>query len=78
MPKKGAKERREPQAHVSSTHTISNNHVTPILHAALTGPPGEAGCWSGPVGAVTLGVVDPPVGAGVVVARHRSRKPQTA
>ena len=38
----------------------------------------DAGFWGGLVGAAALGVIDPPlalfVGAGVVIARHQTKK----
>jgi hypothetical protein len=52
------------------------DYVTPITHTHVPGQFVDIAFWGGLVGAVALGVIDPPlgilVGAGVLVARHRS------
>jgi hypothetical protein len=78
MAKRPGTEVAEPETNGSSTTTGSSNYMTPILHISLPGRLVDAGFWGGLVGAVALGVVDPPVGVlvgtGVVVARHQIRK----
>jgi hypothetical protein len=70
----------EPQDKGSSLTPTSGDYVTPMLHVPLPRLLVDTGFWGGLVGAVALGVVDPPVGllvaAGVVVARHRTRRPE--
>ncbi len=82
MARKAATEEAEPQADGSSAPTASSSYVTPILHVGLPSSLVDAGFWGGLVGAVALGIVDPPVGllvgAGVMVARHRIRTSETA
>ena len=56
----------------------SNDYTLPIVHLRVPAKAVDVGFWGGLAGAVVLGVVDPPlgllVGAGVVVARHRSKQ----
>ncbi len=50
------------------------DYVTPITHTHVRRQLVDVAFWGGLVGAVAVGVVDPPLGillgAGVVVARH--------
>ena len=70
-PAKTPKETTQPPA-----RGFGNDYVTPITHTHVPTQLVDIAFWSGLVGAVALGVVDPPLGmllgAGVVVARHRS------
>jgi len=55
----------------------TGDYVVPMVHVRVPRRVVDTGFWGGLAGAVALGVIDPPVGvllgAGVVVARHRSR-----
>ena len=57
---------------------VADEYVLPITHAHVPNFAVEAGFWSALAGSVVLGVVEPPlgllVGAGVLIARHRSKK----
>jgi hypothetical protein len=54
----------------------SSDYVVPVVGLHVPARLVDAGFWGGLAGAVALGAVDPPlgllVGAGVVIARHRS------
>jgi uncharacterized membrane protein len=56
----------------------SSDYVLPFVHAHVPAAVVEGGFWGGLVGALAIGVVDPPlgmlVGAGVVIARHQSKR----
>ena len=56
----------------------SGDYVLPVVHMHVPSKLVDAGFWGGLVGAVALGAIDPPlgvlVGAGVVIARHRSSR----
>ncbi len=53
-------------------------YVLPVVHTKVPGRLVNVGFWGGLTGAVLVGAVDLPlgvlVGAGVVVARHRTRR----
>lgn len=53
-------------------------YVLPVVHTQVPGRLVNVGFWGGLTGAVLIGAVDLPlgvlVGAGVVVARHRTRR----
>jgi hypothetical protein len=61
----------------ASTQGLSD-YVLPLVHVHVPAAVVDAGFWAGLAGAVAVGVVDPPlgmlVGAGVVIARHKSKR----
>ena len=68
---KAAKEATQP-----ATKDSGSDYIAPITHTHVRHELVDVAFWGGLVGAVAVGVIDPPlailVGAGVVVARHRS------
>lgn len=62
--------------HEGGDEEADGSYVMPIVHTRLPETVVDAGFWVGLVGSAALGVIDPPlallVGAGVLVARHRS------
>ncbi len=61
-----------------STKAASDSYVLPVVGVRVPSTFVDAGFWGGLVGAAALGVIDPPlalfVGAGVVIARHQTKK----
>lgn len=68
----------EPVEPVTTDAETRDVYVLPVVHAEVPGRLVNAGFWGGLTGAVVLGVVDLPLGlllgAGVAVARHRTRR----
>jgi hypothetical protein len=56
----------------------TDSYVLPVVGLRVQSKIVDAGFWGGMVGAAALGIIDPPlalfVGAGVVIARHRTKK----
>ena len=72
-----ARARRNDQ-HDGHAQTTNSGHtyVVPMVHASIPESAVNIGFWSVLVGSVAFGVIDPPlaalIGAGVLIARHRS------
>jgi hypothetical protein len=66
------------EASESQTTASSDAYVLPIVGVHVPAAFVNVGFWGGLVGAAALGVIDPPlalfVGAGVVIARHQTKK----
>jgi len=72
---KDAKEAKETKESAAARRS-GDVYVTPITHTPLPRQLVDGAFWGGLAGAVALGLVDPPLGlllgAGVIIARHRS------
>jgi hypothetical protein len=62
----------------SGDHATSDGYVVPLVGVRVPGVVVNVGFWGGLAGAALLGTVDLPfaalLGAGVVIARHRSNQ----
>ncbi len=55
-----------------------DDYVVPFVHVHVPSTAVDAGFWGGLAGSVALGVIEPPLGmflgAGLLIARHQSKK----